>query len=124
MLLTDYVALVSFTRDVSTSNLLQVAAAVQKQVTRDFTPLWGIRANVDAFDNLADVPFGDPDELLGGLEVEIGNVTAARMVEQFQTGRLAGIHSNAFTRQPFALIQAGDDWSVVVSHEALEMLAD
>jgi hypothetical protein len=132
MLLTDYVALVSLTRDISTSNLLQVAAAVQKQVTRDFTPLWGIRANVDAFENLADLPndyrpvvlFGDPDELLGELEFEIGNVTAARMVEQFQTGRIAGLHANAFTRQPFALIQAADDWSVVVSHEVLEMLAD
>ena len=52
MLLTDYVALVSLTRDISTSHLLQVAAAVQKQVTRDFAPLWGIRATVDAFANL------------------------------------------------------------------------
>ena len=132
MLLTDYVALVSLTRDISTSNLLQVAAAVQKQVTRDFTPLWGIRANVDAFEKLADVPndyhpvvlFGQPDELMGELEFEIGNVTTARMVQEFQTGRVAGLHSNAFTRQPFALIQAADDWSVVVSHEVLEMLAD
>lgn len=132
MMLTDYVALVSLTRDVSNSNLLKVAAAVQKQVTRDFTPLWGIRANVNAFENLSDVPndyhpvvlFGDPDELLGQLEVEIGNVTTARMVQQFQSGRIVGIHANAFTRQPFALIQAADDWSVVVSHEVLEMLAD
>jgi len=132
MLLTDYVALVSLTRDISTSNVLQVAAAVQKQVTRDLTPLWGIRANVDAFEKLADVPndyhpvvlFGDPAELLGQLEFEIGNVAAARLVEQFQAGRIAGIHANAFTRQPFALIQAGDDWSVAVSHEVLEMLAD
>jgi hypothetical protein len=132
MPLTDYVALVSLTRDISTSNLLQVAAAVQKQVTRDFAPLWGIRANVNAFDNLADVPndyhpvvlFGQPEELLGQLELEIGKANATRMAEQFQSGRLAGIHANAFTRQPFALIQAGDDWSVVVSHEVLEMLAD
>ena len=132
MLLTDYVALVSLTRDISTSHLLQVAAAVQKQVTRDLTPFWGIRANVDAFENLADVPndyhpvvlFGDPGELLGQLEFEIGNVNAARMVEQFQAGNIAGVHANAFTRQPFALIQAADNWSVVVSHEVLEMLAD
>ena len=105
---------------------------MQKQVTRDFTPLWGIRANVNAFENLSDVPndyhpvvlFGDPEELLGQLEFEIGNVNTARMVEQFQTGRIVGIHANAFTRQPFALIQAAGDWSVVVSHEVLEMLAD
>jgi hypothetical protein len=132
MLLTDYVALVSLTREISTSNLLKVAAAVQKQVTRDFMPLWGIRATVNAFENLEDVPndyhpvllFGDPDEVLGQLELEIGNVGAARLVEQFAARRVAGIHVNAFTRQPFALIQAGNDWSVVVSHEVLEMLAD
>ena len=132
MLLTDYVALVSLTRDISTSHLLQVAAAVQKQVTRDFAPLWGIRATVNAFENLDDVPndyhpvvlFGDADELLPQLEFEIGDVGAARLVEQFQAGRIGGIHLNAFTRQPFALVKAEDGWSVGVSHEILEMLID
>jgi hypothetical protein len=132
MLLTDYVALVSLTRDISTSNLLQVAAAVQKQVTRDFGPLWGIRASVNAFDRLSDVPsdyhpvvlFGEADELMSQLEFEIGDVGAARLVEQFQSGRLVGLHTNAFTRQPFALIKVYDGWSVAVSHEVLEMLAD
>ena len=105
MLLTDYVALVSLTRDISTKHLLQVAAAVQKQVTRDFAPLWGIRATVNAFENLGDVPsdyhpvvlFGDPDEVLGQLEFEIGDVNAARLVEQFAAGRIAGIRG---TRSP------------------------
>ena len=53
MPLTDYVALVSLTRDIPTRELLQVAAAVQKQMTRDFAPLWGIRATVDAFEDLS-----------------------------------------------------------------------
>lgn len=132
MLMTDYVALVSLTRDISTSNLLQVAAAAQKQVTRDFTPLWGIRASVNAFEKLSDVPndyhpvvlFGEPDELLTQLEFEIGGANAARLADQFRSGRVAGLHVNAFTRQPFALVRATDSWSVVVSHEILEMLAD
>ena len=133
MLLTDYVALVSLTRDVSTRELMKVAAAVQKQVTRDFAPLWGLRATVAAFDELKDVPsdyhpvilFGDPDELMGHLEFEIGDVNAARLVEQFAGGRLGGLHLKAFTRKTVALIAAADDgWSVTVSHEVLEMLAD
>jgi hypothetical protein len=132
MPLTDYVALVSLTRDVSSGNLMQVAAAVQKQVARDFTPLWGIHATVGAFERLHDVPndyhpvvlFGEPDELLGQLESEIGDVSAARLVEQFAAGRIGGIHLNAFTRQPFSLVKASDDWSVTVSHEILEMLVD
>ena len=132
MPLTDYVALVSLTREVSTGNLMQVAAAVQKQVTRDLTPLWGLRATVDAFEQLGDVPsdyhpvvlFGDPDELMGRLELEIGDVNAARLVEQFEGHRLGGIHLNAFTRQPFALVAVSDGWTVTVSHEVMEMLAD
>jgi hypothetical protein len=132
MPLTEYVALVSLTREITSGNLMQVAAAVQKQVTRDFAPLWGLRAVVDAFEELKDVPsdyhpvvlFGDPDELIGRLEFEIGDVNAARLVEQFEGNRLGGIHLNAFTRQPFALITVSDEWSVTASHECLEMLAD
>ena len=132
MPLTDNVALVSLTREISSRDLMRVAAALQKQVTRDFTPLWGLRATVDAFEELSDVPsdyhpvvlFGDPDELLGRLEFEIGDVKAARLVEQFQGNRLGGVHLNAFTRQPFALVAVSDGWSVAVSHEALEMIVD
>lgn len=132
MPLTDNVALVSLTSDVPTRDLMRVAAAVQKQVTRDFQPLWGLHATVAAFGELADVPsdyhpvvvFGDPDELLGRLEIEIGDFNAARLTEQFEGGRLGGIHLNAFTRQPFALVMAGEGWSVTASHETLEMIAD
>ena len=132
MPLTDNVALVSLTTDVPTRDLMRVAAAVQKQVTRDFYPLWGVRATVAAFGELADVPsdyhpvvvFGDPHELLGRLEVQIGDLNTARLNEQFEGGRLGGIHLNAFTRQPFALVLAGDGWSVTASHEILEMIAD
>jgi hypothetical protein len=132
MPLIDHVALVSLTREVSTRHLLQVSAAVQKQVIRDVAPLWGVRATVDAFERLEDVPndyhpvviFGEPDELLPQLEVRIGDIGAARLVEQFQAGRIAGIHLNAFTRQPFSLVNFEDGWSVAVSHETLEMLID
>jgi hypothetical protein len=132
MPLIDHVALVSLTRTISTRHLMQVGAAVQKQVTRDVAPLWGIRATVDTFERLEDIPndyhpvvlFGDPDELLPQLEVKIGDLGAARLVQQFQAGRIGGLHLNAFTRQPFSLIKVEDGWSVAVSHETVEMLID
>ena len=40
------------------SNLTRVAAALQKQVTRDFSPIWEVDATVDAFASLEDVPLG------------------------------------------------------------------
>jgi hypothetical protein len=130
--LTDHVALVSLTRSVSTGSLMQAAAAVQKQITRDFTPFWGLNATVDAFEDLSSVPsdyhplvvFGDPDELVGRLEVAIGEEFAASLIDDFERDRMAGLHLNAFTRQPFALVEATEVWSVVLSHEALEMVAD
>jgi hypothetical protein len=132
VLLTDHIALVSLTGDISTRDLLRAGAAVQKQLTRDFTPLWGLRATLDTFDDLASVPsdyhpivvFGRPEELVGQLEVAIGPEYTARLVDDFERDRLSGLHLNAFTRQPFALVEASDAWSVTISHEVLEMIAD
>ena len=132
MPLTEYVAVVSLTSEVSSRNLMQAAAALQKQVTRDFTPSWGIQATVDAFEDLASVPsdyyhvvvFGDPRELADQLDVEIGEDRAAALMTRFEREALQGIHLNAFTRQPFALVAASDTWTVSLSHEVLELLAD
>ena len=132
MPLTDHIALVSLTREISTRSLLQAGAAVQKQLTRDFTPIWGLRATLDTFEDLSSVPsdyhpvvlFAHSEELVGQLEVAIGPELVARLVDDFERDRLAGLHLNAFTRQPFALVEASDAWSVTISHEVLEMIAD
>jgi hypothetical protein len=130
--LTDHVALVSLTSYVSTKNLLRAAAAVQKQITRDFMPFWGLPATVDAFEDLESVPsdyhpvvvFGDPDELAGRLDFAIGREYTEQLIDDFERDRLSGLHLNAFTRQPFALVAASDTWSVTLSHEVLEMITD
>jgi hypothetical protein len=130
--LTHNIAIVSLTSDVSTRTLLQVTAAVQKQVSRDFIPLWGIPATVDAFVDLLDVPndyhpiiiFSDAERLAGSVEALIGEVPAARLLDAFERDNVAGIHLNGFTRQPFALVEAQDAWTVTLSHEVLELLAD
>jgi hypothetical protein len=130
--LTDHLGLVSLTSDISMRNLLLVAAAIQKQLTRDFTPIWGNPATVSAFEDLASMPsdyhpvvvFNATDELVGRLESMLGEERTAQLVQQFEENRVGGIHLNAVTRQPFALVEASDAWSVVVSHEAIELVAD
>jgi hypothetical protein len=130
--LTDHVALVSLTSNIPTRILLQVAAALQKQVTRDFTPVWGVPATVNAFADIASVPsdyhlvvlFGDSGELADRLEFAIGPEAAARLSALFDGDQLAGVHLNEFTRQPFALVNATGAWTVTASHELLEMLVD
>ena len=128
----DHIALVSLTDDVPIRDVLQVAAAVQKQVSRDFAPIWGIEATVDAFADLDSVPsdyrpvvvFGDTRELAGRIENAITPQEATLLLAEFDRGQISGIHLNSFTRQPFALVAADEGWEIAVSHEVLELIAD
>jgi hypothetical protein len=130
--LTDNIALVSLTSNISPSAFLQVAAALQKQVTRDFMPAWGLPATVNPFADIASIPsdyhvvvvFDDSAELAERLEFGIGPEAAARLIDLFDRDQLAGVHLNEFTRQPFALVEAAGAWTVTLSHEVLEMIAD
>ena len=52
------VALVSEVEQVTCGQLNKVSAALQKQVIRDFRPLWHINATVDPFESMEDIPLG------------------------------------------------------------------
>lgn len=101
-------ALVSETQanQISPSQLNRVAAALQKQATRDFGPIWQVDATVDAFDRLEDVPVGYWPLIV------VDDVPDAE-----------GFHTDD-NGQPFSLIEFGDSWSLTASHEMLEMCAD
>jgi hypothetical protein len=103
-------ALVSESDQISKSDVMSVAAALQKQASRDLAPIWDTSATVDAFDKLEDVPLGYWPMIVRD---DIGIPGAG------------GIHEDE-DGQPFALITAGDldTWSLTASHEACEMLVD
>jgi hypothetical protein len=103
-----HLALVSTTREVTLSQLAPVSAALQKQVSRDFGPMWNVEATIDAFDKLEDVPVGYWHVLLQ---------------DELPSGA-AGSHKRDDNKQPFALVALTKNWSVFMSHEVLEMLAD
>ena len=102
------IALVSEVSAISPSELSTVSAAIQKQVTRDFGPIWEVKATVDSFHKLEDVP-------LGYWPVVI-------QTDIHQEGAL-GIHLDK-NNQPFALVTFDNNWAFTASHETLEMLAD
>jgi hypothetical protein len=103
-----HVALVANTEQVVASDLASVAAAAQLQATRDFGPMWGVSATVDAFPSLDDVPAG------------YWPVIVEDNINQPGAG---GYHWDQ-NNQPYALVQYSDTWSLTVSHETLEMLGD
>jgi hypothetical protein len=104
----NQVALVSQTKNVSTAQLVIASAAIQKQVTRDVSPIWDIEATVDSFESLSDVP-------LGYWQIVIMD----KIPYDAQ-----GIHLNRTNGQPFALVEYSDNWALTTSHECLEMLVD
>ena len=106
--LTPHVALVSESQSVALTDVSAVAAALQKQVTRDFGPVWGINATVDSFDSLESVPVDYWPVILRDDIDEPG---------------AAGYHTDD-QGQPFSLVQVDEKWPLTVSHETLEMLVD
>ncbi|PYX07755.1 MAG: hypothetical protein DMG88_13130 [Acidobacteria bacterium] len=107
-MLLRHVAIVSESDNVNAADVSIAAAAIQKQVTRDFGPIWEIDATVDGFDALEDVPI---DYWPVIIEDNINEPGAA------------GVHKDD-NGQPFALVQASEGWQLTTSHECLEMLAD
>jgi len=107
MTFTLNLALVSEVNGHDPSDLARVAAALQRQATRDFAPIWHQEGvTVDAFPRLEDVPVG---------------YWPLIVVPDVQDA--AGVHLDK-DGQPYALIEMSDSWSLTASHEMLEMLAD
>jgi hypothetical protein len=106
--LIQQVALVSESKNIDLPEVTLVAAALDKQATRDFAPIWEVNSSIHAFASLEDVPLGYWPMII---KDDIG----------FQGA--AGIHLDK-DGQPFALITSGDGWSLTASHETMEMLAD
>jgi hypothetical protein len=99
-------ALVSQVPDVELADLSRVAAAVQKQIIRDFGPIWNIEAGITAFGGVEDVP------------VDYWIVCLCYSVPSGNGG-----HRDCDGR-PAAFVEWTDDWSLSASHEVLEMLVD
>jgi hypothetical protein len=107
MSLVAQLALVSDTPALGANDLTLVAAALQKQITRDVAPAWDVQATIGAFVRLEDVPPGYWSIVVrDDIEVDA-----------------AGVHCD-HSGQPFALVSLDTGWSVTASHEALEMLVD
>ena len=100
------VALVSRTRRTDPRDLSHVAAALQKQATRDVAPIWSVTATVDVFPTLRSVPAGYWPVII------VDRVRGA-----------AGYHLDR-RGQPYALVEYSRSWSLTASHETIEMLCD
>jgi hypothetical protein len=103
-----HLALVVDAPHVPRQAVAEIAAALQRQLTRDVAPIWEVYATVDAFPSLDHVPPGYWPILVG---------------DYFPGNEPMGIHLDR-SGQPFALVEASPSWSLAASHEAIEMVID
>ena len=103
-------ALVSQVDAASTADLERTAAALQKQIDRDYIPLWKPKAtiNITVFSSLEKVP---PSHWPIILRADIGT-PGAMALHQERDG------------VPFALVTFTDQWTHSASHQMLEMAAN
>lgn len=104
----QHIALVSTSKKISLDRLASVGAALQKQATRDLGPVWGIKATVDAFPHIKNIPIGYWPIIIK---------------DKIDDAEAAGYHTDKHG-QPFSLVAFAEDWSITCSHEMLEMLVD
>jgi hypothetical protein len=104
---TQHIALVPEVAGINASDLARVSAAIQKQILRDVAPIWQIKATVDPFPHLEDVPVGYWPVILAFGEL----------------GSDEGVHCDR-KGQPYALIEMSPSWSLTASHVCIEMLID
>lgn len=104
-----HVALVDQTGEVSIEELQSLAASLNEQVLRDFTPIWGAKASIGAYKS------------------QPANTWGVLIQKSLDQPGALGYHTNN-KNQPVAYVEyqpAGPSgYNVTVSHELLEMLAD
>jgi hypothetical protein len=106
---TRHIAIINESENLSPSDVAKAAAAVQKQVTNDFGPVWDVSATIDVFPALDDMPQGYwPVVVRDDIGINV-----------------PGVHLSDGGEKAFALLLfTGGRWTKTLSHEILDLLAD
>lgn len=104
----SYVALTTLTDRIRMDELASVAAALQTQVTRDFSPHWCATAVIVA------APF----------EAIQAGYCPVIVQDTLEVGGACGLHRTEADEAPYIVLPYGPSWSLAASHAVLQMLAD
>jgi hypothetical protein len=89
-------------------DVMWAVGALNKQIIRDFGPIWGVSASVDMAPSLDRVTPGK---------------WKIALVDNIVIDGLSAFHGWVGT-MPYALVEYSKTWTISLSHECLEMLAD
>ena len=108
------IVIVNDSTDVAAARLRRVVAALQKQVDRDFFPLWGLRAKLRVG---AAVPPGAMGITLMNMNPDKDDVEGYHFVRGLP-------RAEVYTRDNDGKPYSEQEVSATLSHEVLEMIAD
>lgn len=106
------------------ADVAEGVAALQRQVSDDFAPVWQVDAELHQVPRTQAFKPVRPNDLWGLVLID-----DAEVEKELGPGRIRGYHDTTATGLPLARVfvnrlQPGQDWTFVASHELLEMLAD
>lgn len=105
---TVQIAVVNQSASITPAELSEAVAAIQKQVSRDVSPIWNISAVIASFNDIKTVPLG---------------YWPVFIVDNIHQQGAAGYHTDQH-HQPYSMVQYSSTWSLTLSHETIEMLVD
>src|ERR1700744_88181 len=100
------IALISYSTTIAQSEVVKVASILNRQVNKDFSPIWEVKACVEYHQ---DLPAG---------------YYPIYLYDDIQAPDLLGYHTTDDNQLPYAVVQSGPSWSLAASHECLEMIFD
>lgn len=103
------------------ADLRRVVAALNTQLTRDFTPWWGMTGQVVVSSNGKVANTSLPD---------VQDLAVIYLVDKINVQGALGYHDVTNTNIPYGYVDVqlsaklGEPWSVTLSHEVLELIGD
>jgi serine protease len=119
------ISVINLTRELDEAEILQAIRAVNRQIAEDFAPRWHLSGRLRLDPALStEAPDVDrPHQAMRGDAV-------LYLMDEATVERAAGYHTLHNDGVPFGLVfidvarALGEPWSITLSHEALELLAD
>ncbi len=109
--------------EISDADLLAAIRVVNEQIANDFVPYWNMPATLRLEGTRLDQPRANAAALLRGDAVlYVTSETGRNDPEGFHERNLRGVPYGVVYSQ--ISVETGDPWSVTLSHETLELIAD
>jgi hypothetical protein len=115
------ISIINFSANLDDQQVQDVIRAINRQITEDYLPVWGhgriLRMHAPTFD------VADEDTLA---EDPVRGDSVIYLVDEATLEGALGFHSLNALEVPFGFVftEFGDDWTVTLSHEALELITD